>query len=377
MNDRERWNRTLHFQSVDHVPDQEFGYWKDTLVAWHRQGLPKEVNTNGQADQYFGFARRETAGVNISLLPTFRPRILGYEGDEKLILDRTGAKCLVRRDGRSTIPQYLEYPVKDRASWERFKERLNPHDPRRYPADWEARKVEWNNRDYPLGISAGSLFGWIRNWMGLETISTMLYDDRELIEEMMDHLVHLTTTTLRRAVKEVQFDFAAMWEDMAYKAGPMISPKLFRELMVPRYKRITDFLKQHGVDVVYVDCDGNINQLVGLWLEGGVNCMFPLEIRGGSDPYPIREKYGRQVLLMGGVDKTQLIAGKHAILAEVKRLERLVADGGYIPHVDHRVPPDVTLENYRYYLKVKREAFGIPEPESSRVDRELAKRRCV
>ncbi len=377
MNDRERWNRVLHYQSVDHVPDQEFGYWSDTLRVWHRQGLPREVNTNGLADQYFGFARRDTAGVKVGLYPAFRRRILGWEGDEKLILDGTGAKCLVRRDGNSTIPQFLEYPIKDRASWERFRERLDPRTHGRYPDDWEARKAEWATRDYPLVVGAGSLFGWLRNWIGLENISYMLFEQRDLVEEMMDHLVYLITTVLKRAVEEVQFDAASMWEDMAYKAGPMISPRLFAELMVPRYKQITGFLRQHGIDVVYLDCDGNINQLVGLWLEAGVNCMFPLEIRGGSDPIPIRERYGKQVLLLGGVDKTQLIAGKVAIRTEVERLGKLVADGGYIPHVDHRVPPDVTLENYRYYLEVKRAAFGIPAPQPQRLDEELAKRRCV
>jgi uroporphyrinogen decarboxylase len=160
----------------------------------------------------------------------------------------------------------------------------------------------------------------------------------------------------------VDLDFADFWEDMCFNMGPMISPAMFKEFMVPRYKRITDFLKQHGVDVVYVDCDGDINELVPLWLEGGVNCMFPLEIQSGSDPYPIREKYGEQVLLLGGVDKMQLIAGKVAIRKEIDRITPLVETGGYIPHVDHRCPPDVTYENYLYYLKTKREAFGIPEP---------------
>jgi uroporphyrinogen-III decarboxylase len=245
------------------------------------------------------------------------------------------------------------------------------------PSDWQERKLEWQNRDYALGISAGSLFGWLRNWMGLETISVMIYDDRQLIEDMMDHLVYLITTTIEPALQQVKFDFASMWEDMAFKAGPMISPKLFKEMMVPRYKQITGLLRKHGIDIVYLDCDGNINQLVPHWLEGGVNCMFPLEIRGGSEPYPIRERYGHDVLLLGGVDKTQLIAGKDAIRAEVRRLEKLVADGGYVPLVDHRVPPDVTLENYHYYLRTKREAFGIPDPGVGELDERLAKRRAV
>ncbi|MGQ9629866.1 MAG: uroporphyrinogen decarboxylase family protein [bacterium] len=365
MNDRERWLRTMHYESVDHVPDEEFGYWSETFDVWHEQGMPKSVKNNAQADRFFGFARREVAPVSLGLIPSFRYRILDEDERHKIIQDRAGIKCVIKKDGTSSIPHYLEFPIKDRDSWERFKERLDPDDPRRYPANWEEFKREWGKRDYPLGINAGSLFGWLRNWTGLENISVMFYDDPDLVHDMMEYVTNFIIKVISRAVEEVDFDFAAMWEDMAFNKGPMISPAMFKEFMVPRYKRITDFLRKYGIDVVYVDCDGNINELVGLWLEGGVNCMFPLEINSGSDPYPMREKYGRDLLLLGGVDKKALIAGKDAIKREIKRLERLVADGGFIPHVDHRVPPDVTYENYLYYLEVKRTAFGMPKPEPS------------
>jgi uroporphyrinogen decarboxylase len=199
--------------------------------------------------------------------------------------------------------------------------------------------------------------------MGFENAAMCFYDDPDLIEEMMEHLTNLTLTVIERAVKEVKLDFAAMWEDMAFNNGPMISPTLFRRFMVPRYKRITAFLKQHGIDVVYLDCDGNINQLVEGWLEAGVNCMFPVEVRAGTDPVELRRRYGRQCLLMGGVDKMRLREGRAAIRKEIARIENLVADGGYIPHVDHRCPPDVPYQDYLYYLEVKRAAFGIPTPE--------------
>ncbi|HDI00335.1 MAG TPA: hypothetical protein ENF74_05015, partial [Firmicutes bacterium] len=244
-----------------------------------------------------------------------------------------------------------------------FRPRLDPGTPGRYPENWEELKEHWKERDYPLGISVGSLFGWIRNWMGFERICTMMYDDPELMHDIIDHLADFILGTVERAVKEVDLDFAAFWEDMAFRSGPMISPSMFEEFLVPRYRRITSFLNEHGIDIVYVDCDGNINAIAGLWLEAGVNTMFPIEVRAGTDPIELRERFGKDMRLMGGVDKTKLIEGKEAIRKEVSRLEKLVADGGYIPHVDHRVPPDVTYENYLYYLKVKREAFGIPEPE--------------
>jgi uroporphyrinogen decarboxylase len=167
-----------------------------------------------------------------------------------------------------------------------------------------------------------------------------------------------------RTPREVELDFAHGWEDMCFNHGPIISPEMFERWLVPRYARIAELLKaRHDVDVVIVDCDGDIGQLVPLWLDGGVNCMFPLEIAAGTDPFDLRRRYGERVILKGGVDKRALIAGADAIDAEIARLEPLVAEGGFIPHVDHRVPPDVSYADYLYYLRRKRDTFGMPHPK--------------
>lgn len=362
MTHRERFLACMHFQPVDHIPDHEFGYWSDTLVRWRQEGLPAWVTDDGKADRYFGFSPFPGGPPNLGIRPGFEYRLLEEDDTHQIIIDGSGVKCMINKDGSSSIPKFLEFPIHDHASWDDFAKRLDYRDPARYPANWEEWKKSVAVRDYPLVVGGGSLFGWLRNWMGFEGIAIAAMEDPDWVEEMIEHLCVFICKTIERAVTEVQFDAASLWEDMCYKGGPLISPRLFEKWMVPRYKRITDLLRANGCDIAFVDCDGNINQLVGLWLEGGVNCMFPLEIRGGSDPYPIREKYGHEVLLMGGVDKTQLMGDKAMIRKEIDRLKPLVADGGFIPHVDHRVPPDVSYENYLYYLEVKRAEFGIPTP---------------
>ncbi len=82
--------------------------------------------------------------------------------------------------------------------------------------------------------------------------------------------------------------------------------------------------------------------------------MFPIEALH-TDPGRLREEYGDQVLLFGGVDKIALIGGKETIDRELEKTGRLLDKGGYVPCVDHRVPPDVTFENYIYYLEKKKE----------------------
>jgi uroporphyrinogen decarboxylase len=156
-----------------------------------------------------------------------------------------------------------------------------------------------------------------------------------------------------------RFDALAMWEDMCYNAGPLLSPRHFKEYLVPQYKRITELARRNGVEVIWVDCDGKIDDLVPLWIEGGVNCMFPLEVgTWGADPLAFRREYGRDLLLRGGFDKRILARGPEAIEAEVHRLAPLVEEGGFIGHCDHRVPPDVSLADYRFYVETARKVWG-------------------
>jgi len=359
----------MHFQPVDYIPDEEFGYWEDTLKAWHEQGLPKEINSNEAADRYFGFSPRSEVPTILGLYPPFEPKKIEETEKYEILIDEEGVKKKIFKDGTSTIPHYLEFPLKGRKEWEEiFKPRLNINTPARYPqnhSNWEKIKSLYNSPDWdrPVGISIGSLFGWLRNWAGFEGIAMLCYDDPELVEEMVSHLATLTCSVIKKAVEEIKIDYAAGWEDMCFNRGPIISPDMVRKFLVPNYKRITDVLRKNGCDIIYTDCDGNINQMIDPWLEGGLNGIFPVEVAAGSDPVAIRKKYKDKVVILGGINKRALIAGKDAIRKEIKRIKPYVLEGGWIPHVDHRCPPDVTFENYLYYLDVKRETFGIPKPE--------------
>lgn len=352
MNDRERFVRTMHYQDVDRIPFWDFGFWTETVDVWYGQGLPRDVWLN----TYFGMDRQyEHFPTNLGMMPSFDVVVLEDRGDSEVVIDSAGVKLERRKDG-SSIPHFLEFPVRDRASWEEMKKRYDPTSPRRQPEYFQDAVRTRQDRDYPLGINCGSLYGWCRNLMGVENLSLAVYDDPGLVRDMMRHFADLAIHCITPVLEALPLDYASFWEDMAYNTGPLLSPKLFREMMIPEYRRITDVLHRYSVDVVYVDCDGRIDQLLPLWLEAGVNCMFPWEARCNDDPWEVRQRVGRDLLVIGGIDKMALIAGKEAIDAEVARRKPLMDDGGYIPTVDHRVPPDVTLDNYRYYLDVLRKA---------------------
>lgn len=358
MNDRQRFLGTMMFKDVDRVPDYEFGYWAETMDRWHMEGLPQDQRNNRDIELYFdleGWDCHETLPIRTGLWPTLPSRILEQTPRRTLIDDGMGGIC--ESLSTSTPPRYLRYPLKNHGDWEKLKPFFNPDTPGRFPLNWDEVADGFKERGYTLSIGIGSLYGWLRNWMGFENLSVAFYKQPDWVAEMMDTLTNLWMKIVEKALHRVQVDCSTWWEDMCYSHGPLISPRHFMEFMVPRYRKVTSLLKEHGVNVNIVDCDGRIDALVPGWLEAGINCMFPVEARH-TDIYRLREKYGRKVLLMGGVNKLALMKGQATVDEELKRLTPLLEQGGYIPTVDHRVPPEVSLANYKYYLKQKRKWIG-------------------
>lgn len=357
---RERFNAVMRWQKVKQVPNMDFGYWSETIDVWHKQGLPENINTGADIERFLGLEGVEslpwTPTIN-GLYPPFEHKIIEDKGETQIIQDRNRNICEVSKKN-SSIPKYIKYGIETRDDWEIFKnEHLDYKQPDRI-GDVRKAADEARKAGLPIRFDAGSLYGWLRNWMGLENISIAIMTDREWVEEMMEHLTQMTLYIIEEALSGVEVDSAWWWEDMCYNHGPLCSPEAFEELMVPRYKRITDALKKHGVNVNILDCDGQIYELVPGWIEGGINCMFPIEA-AHTDPFVLRKKYGRKLLLFGGVNKVKIAQGGKAIDNEMEKLRPLVEDGGYIPCFDHRVPPDVSLDNYKYYLEKKSEILNL------------------
>jgi uroporphyrinogen decarboxylase len=373
MNQRERFWRWARFEEVDHLPF--WGDWLGPWEEWQPQGLPVDPTQDDDllkqwSIQHFGFDGmfsvfwgHPRVPVDIGVFPTFPEEVLEDTGVYRTF---RGANGVIQRQFahmRSSLhtTQFIEYPIKNRRDWQRFRdEHLDPNAPGRYPPpeEWERLKSAWAKRDYVISIDGGSFYGFLRDWIGVENLSFLLFDDFALVQEMMEYLADFFVIVLSKAVTEVQIDFAMFWEDMCYKAGPLLSPRMFRQLLLPGYKKVTGFLRDNGVSLSWVDCDGNIEALLPLWLEGGVQGFYPLEVASDMDAVKLQQQYGRDILMWGNVDKRALTAGPAAIEAELDRLEPAVRAGGLIPLVDHAVPDDVSLAHYLYYLDQRKKRYG-------------------
>jgi uroporphyrinogen decarboxylase len=368
---RQRYRAAMFYRRYDRLPNFEFGYWAETLPAWHQQGLPESVTNEKTAYEFFGIENWGGGGGNVGMFPGFEEEVI-EETDEYLTTrDNMGATKQINKVGHKSIPHYIDFGLKTREDWERdYKWRFDPDRPGRVPEDWPARAAELRDRDFPLAVGVGSLIGRPRNWIGFENIALMVYDDPELLEEIVETQCALVCSVLERILPWVEFDLGAGWEDICFNSGPIVGEAFMRDVVGPRYRRIAELLNLHGVEIIWTDCDGNLAPISDVFVENGYNCFFPCEVNGGTDPVALREKHGKAARFQGGFCKMKFLEGPRAVDEELQRLLPVVEEGGFIPGVDHRVQADAPLATYMYYLKRKRELFragGTPQYDEAKV----------
>jgi uroporphyrinogen decarboxylase len=282
------------------------------------------------------------------------------EEDERTVTIRNVNGVLVRTlKNSSNMPQYLAWPVRDRKEFEKIKKRYDPTSSRRYPENWAEIARESLQSECPAwGPAIGSVgfFSMIRTWMGTENACTVFYDDPALAHDMCEYIADFTIKGMQRALFQAKLDYFMWWEDFSFKTGPLISPSIFKEFLLVRYRRVNDVLRKAGIDIIFLDTDGDPRLMYKLLLDAGVNGAYPLEqCCQEMSPVALRKAFGRDLLLWGGIDKRELAKDHAAIDRELEaKLPPLLADGGYIPQLDHLAPPDISYKNWLYFLERKK-----------------------
>jgi len=398
MNNRERAMAILNYQSYDRMPVVHFGFWDETLAKWAAEGHITAEQArkwgDGNAADFevgnklgFDFNWYRVFGVYTNLLPPFERKVLEVMPDGMRKEVNGDGVVILQKDDATGIPTEIDHLFKGRKEWdELFKPRMLPDEKRiqrpepvigdlqrgdqaadaprarfRDHVNQIVAEVQRTDRDRPIGLMCGSLYGRIRDIVGMINLSYLQADDPRLFDEMIVTFADLCYWATEKALETYgdNWDFGHFWEDICFRSGPLVSPRVFKQKVGPQYRRITDLLHSHGINIVSLDCDGKIDALIPTWFENGVNTMFPIEVgTWNASIAPWREKYGPELRGVGGMDKKVFAYDFAAIDAEVERLKPLIELGAYIPCPDHRIAPDAKWENVQYYCEQMRKTFG-------------------
>ena len=366
MTHRERYIETLTFGNPDKVPFSPGGPRESTLARWHEEGMPEGAHWLEYVCEQAGIPSEAVSsgrglGVTFNMMPQFEEKVIEHRDGHYVVQDWKGNICEIAdnfdvtylRTAKDFVTRrWIKCPVENRDDWEAMKLRYDPDTPGRFPEDFAERCRALADREEVLGFGIHGPFWQMREWAGFEGLCMMMIDDPELVHEMAEFWREYVLEMLDRILRGIVPDFVHFSEDMAYKGKSMISPAMCREFLLPSWRTWSDKALAAGVPVIDMDSDGFIGELIPLWIEAGINTCDPIEVAAGNDINAFRSRFGRKMAYTGGVDKRCMAKGGQVIRDELKRVEPVVKDGGYIPGCDHGVPSDISLPDFIDYSRL-------------------------
>jgi len=359
----------MRYSREDYLELMTFGHFERPMFVelfgpliglekeWRSQGASEdEINMTAFDWDYVPIVQ---CGGQTGVFGGQAERIL-EENDEYIIRqDDLGRKTKMLK-GYSTIPLPLDYPVKDMDTWLKVKPLLEFREDR---IDWDqvghARKMQRAGHLVVAYIPGG--FDVPRQLMGEEITCLSYYMQPELMQDIIQTMTETSFKVLDRISDELIIDQLSVHEDLAGKTGPLIGPNEIRTYVKPYFRKIWELLSSKGTRLFDMDSDGNVNPILQDLIDCGLNSMHPFEPAAGMDMVEVRKKFGKQMVIRGGIDKHVLRKDKNAIRDELEyKMQPLMQKGGCVFGLDHRIPNGTPLENYRYYVQTGREILNLP-----------------
>jgi uroporphyrinogen decarboxylase len=344
----ERVSAMYEHREADRIPITD-GPWKTTIERWHREGMPEDVSYV----DYFDLDRFYQIHVDTS--PRFKAETL-EETDEYLVRTTVwGGTERVWKHAAST-PEHLDFIVKDREAWAEARERMVPGRDR---IDWERLDEDFRRaRAQGAWISAGFWFGFDvthSRMVGTERMLMAMVTDPDWVVDMYNHYLDMSIALFEMVWEEgYHFDCISWPDDMGYKLNQFFSVDTYRELLKPVHKRAVDWAHDRGVYAHLHSC-GDIRPLIPELVDIGLDALNPLEVKAGMDPVAIKEQFGDDLVLHGGINAADW-PKPEKVEEEIRRVvPELKKNGGYIFSSDHSVPDDVSLEAFRRIVELARE----------------------
>ena len=354
MNSKERIRALMRGELPDRVGCFD-APWPETRARWHAEGLPAGVHAN----DFFEMDVRHLLRVDGSF---GLPVTVEEEGDDYRIV-RTADGVLEKSWKGTGAPLTLEFAVKTRDDWNRLRDRLVPSRDRiawGYYGDYGFEYVSGpfekvkaacdacatNDTTYLLAAFPDPFESFMGK-LGDERMLMTMLTDPEWVAGMFDAHVTFCRGMTDLLMRHFRVDGVFLGGDLAYRNGMLFSPKVYRELVMPRHVAMISHFKSHGLDVIF-HCDGDCREAIGMLIEAGIDALQPLEVKAGLDVRELARIYGDRIAFVGNLDVRALGGDADAVRAEVQSKVKAAVKGRirYVAHSDHSVPDTVSFRNY-------------------------------
>lgn len=342
---------------------KEFWLMPGALERWKGEGMPQDVPLaelfHYDEPGVFGLGR--LGWCEAAFVPCFAEKVIEDRGDTEVAQDSAGRQVLFFKDKRvGFMPEYLSHPVKDQKTWEEdVKWRLEPGTPERWAGMEEHLAAAKEAAGKGLIMSQGLVGGYmyLRSLIGPMELLYFFHDQPALIHDCMQTWLRLADAVVARHQEAVTLDEIFLAEDICYNHGPLISPDMMREFLLPYYQELISAAKARQIDKgrklhVQVDTDGYAEAVIPVYREAiGMDVMSPFEVASGCDVVRVGREYP-DLVITGGLDKRVLAKTKRDIDEMVERVVPVMRErGGYVPTIDHGTPEETPYENYVHYRR--------------------------
>lgn len=334
-----------------------FGLLVGTEDRWREQGSSNgEINLTAFAWDRTHYVQ---APVNIGPLSGIEEIVLQESASERIVRDAFGRTMVLPRKA-ATIALPRDFPMESPDEWDRIHHWFR-FDQSRID---EAALAQCRQQRDAGGIIRFNIWGaydLIRQLMGDENACMAVLEEPNEIARILQDVGDIQARCLEEILKETPVDILFVHEDFAGKSGPLVGPNVVNSLFNPYYRHMWDIARGGGASIFDLDSDGHVDPVIDVLLDGGINCLHPVEPSGGTDMVKLRKRYGNRLILRGGIDKFALTRGQAAIDAELDyRLDPVLRGGGTMFGLDHRIPLEVSIDAYRYYVDGLRRRLGLP-----------------
>lgn len=344
LSSHERFKRMFDHREADRVPIID-GPWGATIERWRREGMPDDIDFA----TFFGLD--DIAHIGVDNSPRYESKVL-EETDAYAISTTNWGATLKNWKHAASTPEFLAFTIDGPDAWRGAKARMTPARDR---VNWDHLRTHyraWRKRG--AWIEGGLWFGFdvTHAWaVGTERLLMALKTDPEWCVDMFDHFLDVGIALLDIAWEEgYTFDCVSWPDDMGFKHNQFFSLETYRALLKPVQRRAVEWAHRKGVKTRLHSC-GDVNPFVPEFIEIGIDALNPLEVKAGMDPIALKRRFGKDLVLHGGINAV-LWDDRDAIIAEIERVVPILKEsGGYIFSSDHSVPSSVSLENFRQIVE--------------------------